>query len=155
MPALSRPSSRPSSSSSLLRGSGIERELNVAATNAEKNRCIQVNESPSRKSLRLPRAMSAPPSASEFRPDKNERTTQKGIVENSKTMKKSISFTLVDQDCNPDSRQDGGGLSLGVVEHLIGNLANTIKFSIFPQEESRPSLALETREHNGSQLVLM
>ena len=154
MPAFSRPASRPSSLS-LLCESGIERELNVAATNAERNRSIQVNESQARGAPRMSRAMSVPPSASLLTPEKIEITVQKGIVETSNTMKKGKSFTLVDQDYGPDSRKDGGGISLGFIEDLIGNLANTMKFSIFQLEENRQSLALETREHKGSQLVLM
>ena len=160
MPAFSRPTSRPSSTSIILGESCIERELIVAASNAEKNRSIQVNELQTRGTVRPPRAMSVPPIASKLMLEKADRKFKKRIVVDPK-MKTGVSFSSADQDYqdlppNPDSRQGrGGAISLGIIDDLMDNLTNTIKVSIFQLEENRKSLALETRGHNGSQLVLM
>jgi hypothetical protein len=154
MPAVSRPSSL-----SLLGDSCIERELNVAATNAERNRSIPISKSPRRESSRSQRATPSPP---EFMYEKVDSRAKKGTAEVSKKIEdKYQPLALVDQESmdtprSRDSRQDNGvGLSLGSIEDLIGNWANSIKDAIFRANEAKQSFAVETREHNGDQLVLM
>ncbi len=136
----------------------IERELKVAAVNAEKNRSIQINKQQQREPPRFQRALPALPTLPELTVEKVDALTKTGAVDVSKQLK-DICFTLVDQDSldMPESgRQvNDGEISMASIEDLIRNWANTITFFIFQQNKTKQSFVVETREHQGGQLVLM
>ncbi len=160
MPAVSRPLT-----TRLLGESGIERELNIAATNAKKNRSIQISKPQRNEAPRIQRTISAHTAhtiSPEQTPERVDMRAKKETIDNSKKMaERSKSFTFADQNSldtpqSPESGQDKeGGISLGSIEDLIGSWTNTFRFSIFQPEETKKSFTVETLEYNGNRLVLL
>jgi hypothetical protein len=151
------PSLLPKSSMSHLGDHCIERELKAAAMNAEKNRNIQIDKQNRRETPRIQR-LSAALSCPDLTHEKADFKVKKGSFKSAtKTMRElSLSFANIESLESTQAVKDNGRrLSLGSSIDLIGDWANTITFSIFKHQKPEHTFALEAREHNGCQLVLM
>ncbi len=161
MPALSRPSSL-----SPLAESCIERELSVAAENAEKNRSIELNKEKRTETRRVQLSLSET-TAFERASEKPDLFARNEIIELSGKSRNDCKHVLkiVEQGSldsshshdNSEKSQDysSGVFSLGTIEGLIGNWANAINFAIFQEQDTKQNWIIEIRANNGDQLVLM